>query len=74
MGYKITPQKPFAELPDDALIRMTALVPHVIPVSVPTMHRWVKQGKFPRPLTLQPRVSGWRVGAVRQWLKEREQG
>lgn len=63
----------FNALADDVLLRVNDLAtlpgrPGVLPVSVNSLWRWVKAGKFPAPIKLSPRCTVWRVGAVRAWL------
>lgn len=66
----------FDQLPDCALLRESQLVPSpkrpgvhaLLPFSAPTLWRKVKNGDFPKPLKLGPRITAWRCGDVRQWL------
>ncbi len=69
----------FDALPDSAFIRESQLVqspkrpttPAPLPFSGPTLWRMVKSGKFPKPLKLSSRVTAWKVGDVRDWIKAR---
>lgn len=69
----------FDHLPDSALLREADLVrspkrPHAtppLPFSAPTLWRKVKAGTFPRPIKLSERVTAFKVGDVRAWLKAR---
>lgn len=36
-----------------------------------TIYLWVAQGKFPKPIKLGARSSGWVIEEVEIWLKER---
>lgn len=47
-----------------------AQVTAVVPVSRQTIWRWVREGRFPKPVKLTERVSAWRVGDVRQWSEQ----
>ncbi len=76
-GDKTTVTKSvFDELPDSAFLREAQLVrspkrpgyPAPLPFSAPTLWRMVKAGKFPAPMKLSERVTGWRVSEVRAWL------
>lgn len=67
----------FDELPDSALIRQAQLVrdpkhptrPTPLPFSPATFWRRVKDGSFPKPVTLLGcRITWWRVGDVRAWM------
>jgi prophage regulatory protein len=67
----------FDSLPDSAFIRLSQLVqstkrpetPAPLPFSEPTLWRKVKSGTFPKPSKLSERVTAWRVGDVRAWIK-----
>lgn len=61
-------------LPATGFIREAQLIPEVLPVSSPTLWRWCKSGKFPRPVKLGPRVTAWRVEDVRSWMDARTAG
>lgn len=45
--------------------------PGLLPVSAPTIWRWVKQGRFPAPVRLGPQITAWPVEAVDQFLQQR---
>ncbi len=70
-------QPTFDNLPDTAFIREAQLVRSprrpgatpVLPISAPTLWRRVRDGSFPKPVKLSERVTAWRVGDVRAWLK-----
>ena len=36
-----------------------------------TIYRLIQAGKFPKPIKLTERASGWRYEAVDQWLNDR---
>lgn len=67
----------FDSLPDGAYIRASRLVidpkrpdvPAPVPFSAPTLWRKVKAKTFPAPVKLSERVTAWRVGDVREWLR-----
>jgi predicted DNA-binding transcriptional regulator AlpA len=69
----------FDALPDSAYIRAARLVtdprrpdvPAPLPFSAPTLWRKVKERTFPAPVKLSDRVTAWRVGDVREWLRQR---
>ena len=70
----------FDALPDSALLREAQLVtspkrPHatpVLPFSAATLWRKVRDGSFPKPVRPSSKITAWKVGAVRAWLKECE--
>lgn len=71
----------FDSLADSAYIREAQLVqspkrpgvPAPLPFSAPTLWRKVRAGTFPKPMKLSERVTAWRVGDVRAWLRARGQ-
>lgn len=76
-----TPQSPqtsaalrilLSQLPAEGYVRQSQLVPAIVPFSAPTLWRKVKAGTFPAPVKLAPRVTAWRVEAVRAWLANPE--
>jgi predicted DNA-binding transcriptional regulator AlpA len=60
----------FDTLPDSAFARQAQLIPAVVPVSHATLWRWVKSGRFPKPVKLSPAVTAWKVGDVRRFLAQ----
>jgi prophage regulatory protein len=64
----------FDELPDAALIRQSRLVPDIVPLSRSELWKRVKLKTFPAPIKLSPRCTAWRVGDVRDWLKNPNKG
>jgi len=60
----------FEQLPDSAYIRLRQLVGTVLPFSSATVWRRCRIGAFPPPVRLSAGITAWRVGAIRQWLKD----
>lgn len=66
-------------LPDSALLRESQIVPKrkglpgLIPMSSPTMWRMVAAGTFPKPIKLTGRITCWKAGDIRAWLKSRSE-
>ena len=60
----------FDQLPDSAHVRARQFIGPLIPISPATWWRYIKAGKAPAPLKLGPRVTAWRVGDIRAWLKQ----
>ena len=66
----------FDALPESAFVREAQLIqspkrpsyPAPLPFSAPTLWRMVNAGKFPKPIKLSARITGWRVSEVRAWL------
>ncbi len=69
----------FDSLPDGAYVRASSLVANPkrpdfaapLPFSAPTLWRKVKDKTFPAPVKLSARVTAWKVGEVRAWLRSR---
>lgn len=58
-------------LPEVGFIRQAQLIPAIVPFSNATLWRKVKDGSFPAPVKLSPRVTAWEVSKIRQWIAER---
>jgi predicted DNA-binding transcriptional regulator AlpA len=43
-----------------------------IPVGPNTIWRWVREGKFPAPVSLGANVTAWRLSDVEAWEASRE--
>ena len=64
-------------LESSGFLRIRQIVGQLLPVTKSTLYRWIKAGKFPKPIHLsqgadrkQGEVSLWRVSDVEKWLKE----
>ncbi|MFZ2988276.1 helix-turn-helix transcriptional regulator [Ideonella sp.] len=58
----------FDQLPDAAHVRASELLSNILPVGRTTLFRWVREGRWPKPVKLGPKVTAWRVGDVRAAL------
>lgn len=63
-------------LPDSAFVREANLVSKrgkmgYLPFTSGTLWNKVKAGDFPKPVKLSERVTAWRLGDVRAWLKSK---
>lgn len=58
-------------LPEVGFIRQAQLVPAIVPFSNATLWRKVKDGTFPAPVKLSPRVTAWEASKIRKWIEER---
>ena len=73
------PITPIDAMPGSAFLRESQLVKKpgndapIIPVSPATLWRWVRLGKFPKPMKVGPNTTAWRVADVRQWLQAQAQ-
>lgn len=45
-----------------------------LPIAKSTLWAWVKQGKFPAPVRLGPRVTTWRESDVTRFIEAAGQG
>jgi len=59
-----------SDLPEVGFIRLKAmLAPHgPIPLSKSTIWQRVKEGTFPAPVKLSPRVTAWRVEDIQAFI------
>jgi len=48
--------------------------PGLLPVSAPTLWRWVAAGKFPRPFKLGANTTVWDLDLVEKWLAQQAAG
>jgi prophage regulatory protein len=65
----------FDQLPDSAYVRAGDLVRDprnghdgFLGFSKTTFLRMIKEGRFPKPTKLGPRISVWTAGSVREWM------
>ena len=76
-GNAAAQARDFESLADDDLVYVEA-VAKIMGVNRGTIGRWAREGKFPRHAQEQGHRTGakpshlWRVGDVREWLRERE--
>jgi len=61
----------FTELPDTGFVRLTSiLAPRgPIPVSKSTWWAGIKDGRYPQPVKLGPRITAWRVEDIRALIE-----
>jgi predicted DNA-binding transcriptional regulator AlpA len=66
-------------LPETGYVRLSQIVgdqkatppiPAIIPVSKSTWWNGVKDGRFPRPVKLGPRVTVWRAEDIRSLIRD----
>jgi prophage regulatory protein len=51
-------------LPETGYLRLSQIIPSIIPVSKSTWWAGVKDGRYPRPVKLSPRCTAWRVESI----------
>lgn len=54
------------DLQTDRYLRERQLL-ELLPITDSTLWRWIRDGKFPRPVKLGPGTSAWRVSDYRAW-------
>ena len=62
---------PQPNLPEIGFIRQAQLIPAIVPISNATLWRKVKDGTFPAPVKLSPRVTAWEASKIREWIAAR---
>lgn len=45
----------------------------LLPVSAPTIWRWCREGRFPKPFKLSERVTVWDADEVDSWLTQQRE-
>lgn len=63
-------QTVLGRIPENGFLRLSQLVPHIIPVSKPTWWRWVREGKAPKPTRLGSRTTAWSCSSIRKFLAD----
>jgi prophage regulatory protein len=58
----------YGVLPATGFVRQSQLIPVIFPFSPATLWRKVKEGTFPKPIKLAPRITAWRVEDIRELL------
>ena len=58
----------YGVLPATGYMRQSQLIPIIFPFSPATLWRKVKDGTFPKPIKLAPRITAWRVEDIRELL------
>lgn len=53
----------------DRIVRQKEVC-HLTGLSKTSLYREVAEGRFPPPLRLGPRMVGWRLSTVQQWVQE----
>ena len=55
-------------LPETGYVRLSQIVPSIIPVSKTTWWEGVKKGRYPQPVKLSPRCTAWRAQDIRELI------
>lgn len=59
-------------LPATGYSRLSQLLPF-LPIAQTTVHKWIREGKFPKPVKLSPTVTCWKNEDIHAWFKSLEQ-
>jgi prophage regulatory protein len=59
-------------LPEAGFLRLSQIVPTLVPIGKSTWWAGVKAGRFPKPLKLSSRVTVWRAADIRALLQGEE--
>ena len=62
--------KPMTNLPETGLVRLSTIL-QFVPVSASAWWSGVKEGRFPKPMKLSPRVTVWAVEGIREVISGR---
>jgi predicted DNA-binding transcriptional regulator AlpA len=60
----------FDSLSDDHLLQVDD-VTKLVPLHRATVYRWASEGHFPKAKALGPRRVAWRLGDIREWIRNR---
>jgi prophage regulatory protein len=66
-GQMRMPNHAQAQLPPSGYVRQKWIVAY-LGISKSKLWRDCGNGKFPKPVPIGPRTTGWRVAEVRQWM------
>ena len=68
MHPEVTPHTDLGSLPDDSLIPQNDVL-RIIHISRTSWWRGVKDGRYPQPIRLGPRMNRWRIGTIRELVR-----
>lgn len=55
----------------DRIVRMKELK-KILSLSNATIYRYIKLNQFPKQIQISSSIVGWRLSAVEEWIKQRE--
>ena len=67
-GNNALPPTDLGTLPDDSLIPQTDVLT-IVRISRTSWWRGVKDGRYPQPIKLGPRMNRWRIGTIRELVR-----
>lgn len=57
-------------LPETGYLRLSQIIPSIIPVSKSTWWLGVKSGRYPSPVKLSERCTAWRAEEIRALIEQ----
>ncbi len=63
----------YKHLPETGFVRLPIIL-RVFPVGKSTWWAGVKEGRYPQPVKLGPRITAWRVEDIRALIEEHHHG
>jgi prophage regulatory protein len=67
---KTTTIKPPDALPETGFVRLSQIVPGLIPIGRTAWWAGVKDGRYPQPVKLGPRTTAWRCEDIRGLIQQ----
>lgn len=67
-------QRSITTLPETGFLRLSQIIPSIIPVSKSTWWTGVKSGLYPPPVKLSERCTAWRSEDIRALIKRLASG
>ena len=55
---------------NESFLRLSAVM-KITAIARSTIWLWVKEGKFPQPIKLSPRVTVWKESDIQDWMKNK---
>ena len=69
MSATVLPEKGFVRL-EQILGSRRKQIPAIIPISKSAWYEGIEKGRFPKPVKLGPRASGWRAEDIQRLINE----
>jgi len=58
----------------DRFLRLSQIVPHMIPISKSSWWQGVRKGIYPQPQKLSPRCTVWRLSDITRLIEDKFKG
>jgi predicted DNA-binding transcriptional regulator AlpA len=56
-------------LPETGFVRLSQIIPKIIPIGKSSWWQGIKDGKYPQPVKLGERTTAWRVGDIKALIE-----